>query len=323
LTAPEPLSYLRAMPLDPQARAFLDQLAQFGGIQLHDLPVPQAREAMEAMSAMRGGEPEAIAEVVDRTIPGPGGEIPVRIYRPSRDGVRPVLVYFHGGGWVLGSLQTHDGVCRALANAADCVIVSVDYRLAPEHGYPAAPEDCWAATACIAANGAAIGTDGSRLAIGGDSAGGNLSAVVALMARERGGPAIRFQLLVYPVTDFSFETASYRDNAEGYLLTVDGMRWFWNHYLATPGAAAGAQAFASPLRAESLAGLPPALVITAEYDPLRDEGEAYAKRLQDAGVPTTLSRYDGQIHGFFSMGDMLDAGKAAVREAAAALRAAF
>jgi len=312
------------MPLDPQVRAFLDQLAQLGDIKLHELPVPQAREAMEAMGAMRAtGEPEAVAEVVDRAIPGPAGEIPVRIYRPSRDGVRPVLVYFHGGGWVLGSLQTHDGVCRALANAADCVIVSVDYRLAPEHGYPAAPEDCWAATAWVAANAATIGADGTRLAIGGDSAGGNLAAVVALMARERGGPAIRFQLLVYPVTDYNFETASYRDNAEGYLLTIGDMRWFWNHYLAAPGAAAGADPFASPLRASSLAGLPPALVVTAEYDPLRDEGEAYARRLQEAGVSATLSRYDGQIHGFFSMSDLLDAGKAAVREAAAALRTAL
>lgn len=309
------------MPLDPQVRAFLDQLAQFGDIRLSSLPVPQAREAMEAMGAMRGGEPQPIADVSDRTIPGPAGEIPVRIYRPARDGVRPVLVYFHGGGWVLGSLKTHDGVCRALANAADCVIVSVDYRLAPECPYPAAPDDCYAATAWVAANAASIGADGARLAIGGDSAGGNLTAVVALMARDRGGPAIRFQLLVYPVTDFSFETASYRDNAEGYLLTTGDMRWFWNHYLRDE--AAGAHGFASPLRAESLKGLPPALVITAEFDPLRDEGEAYARRLQEAGVPTTLSRYDGMIHGFFSMGDMLDGGKVAVREAAAALRAAF
>jgi len=321
LTTREPPSYLPAMPLDPQARAFLDQLAALGGIQLHDLPVAQAREAMEAMSAMRGGEPEAVADISDRTIPGPGGEIPVRVYRPGRDGTRPVLVYFHGGGWVLGSLQTHDGVCRALANAADCVVVSVDYRLAPEHGYPAAPEDCWAATRWVAANAASLGADGARLAIGGDSAGGNLTAVVALMARDRGGPPIRFQLLVYPVTDFGFDTASYRDNAEGYLLTTEGMRWFWGHYLAKP--ASGSEAFASPLRAESLKRLPPALVITAEFDPLRDEGEAYAGRLREAGVPTTLSRYHGQIHGFFSMGDLIDAGKAAVREAAAALRAAF
>jgi acetyl esterase len=309
------------MPLDPQARAFLDQLAALGGIQLHELPVAQAREAMEAMSAMRAGEPESCADIGDRTIPGPAGEIPVRVYRPVRDGIRPALVYFHGGGWVLGSLETHDAVCRTLANAADCVVVSVDYRLAPEHGFPAAPEDCWAATRWVADHGASIGADGRRLAIGGDSAGGNLTAVVALMARERGGPPIRFQLLVYPVTDFSFDTPSYRDNAEGYLLTTDGMRWFWNHYLAKP--ATGREPFASPLRAESLKGLPPALVITAEFDPLRDEGEAYARRLREAGVPTTLSRYDGQLHGFFSMGDMIDAGKKALREAAAALRAAL
>jgi acetyl esterase len=197
----------------------------------------------------------------------------------------------------------------------------MEYRLAPEHKFPAAPEDCYAATCWVATNAAAIGGDPGRIAIGGDSAGGNLTAVVAQMARDRGGPALVYQLLVYPVTNYGSDTASYRENADGYLLTRDAMVWFWNHYLRS--AADGNNPLASPLRTHDLRGLPPAMVLTAEFDPLRDEGEAYAMRLQEAGVPVTLKRYAGTIHGFFSLGAVLDQGKQAMADAAAALRTIF
>jgi acetyl esterase len=222
---------------------------------------------------------------------------------------------------VIGSLETHDGSCRELANRVGCVVVSVDYRLAPEHRYPAAAEDCFAATNWVAENAAALGVDPKRIAIGGDSAGGNLAAAVALMARDRSGPALRHQLLIYPVTDADFTCASYRENAEGYLLTTKAMEWFWGHYV--PDAVLRKEAYAAPLQAKDLAGLPPAFVITAEYDPLRDEGEAYAKRLQQAGVRTTLRRYDGAIHGFFAMGLLAEVARTAVADAVAALRSAL
>jgi acetyl esterase len=200
-------------------------------------------------------------------------------------------------------------------------LVAMEYRLAPEHKFPAAPEDCYAATCWVAANAEAIGGDPRRIAIGGDSAGGNLTAVVAQMARDRGGPALAYQLLVYPVTNYGYDKASYEENADGYLLTRDAMVWFWNHYLRS--AADGNNPLASPLRANDLRGLPPAMVLTAEFDPLRDEGEAYALRLQEAGVPVTLKRYAGTIHGFFSLGAVLDQGKQAMADAAAALRTIF
>jgi acetyl esterase len=232
--------------------------------------------------------------------------------------VKPALVYLHGGGWVIGSLDSYDATCRELAEGAGCVVVSVDYRLAPEHRYPAAPQDCFAAVKWVAANAGSLGADARRLAVGGDSAGGNLSAVVAQMARDQGGPAIRFQLLIYPVTDADFTRRSYVDNAEGYLLTTASMHWFWDHYL--PEREKRAEPYACPLRAADLAGLPPAWVCTAEFDPLRDEGEAYAKRLQHAGVSTTLTRFDGLIHGFISMGLVAPRAQAAIDEAVAALR---
>jgi acetyl esterase len=247
--------------------------------------------------------------------------MPVRLYTPPGRGPFPVLVYFHGGGWVIGNIAAYDPTCRALTNAAGCVVVSVEYRLAPEHKFPAAPEDCYAALQWVATNAAAINGEPARLAIGGDSAGGNLTAVVAQMARDRGGPPLVYQVLVYPVTDYNYNTASYRENADGYLLTRDAMGWFWNHYLRSQ--ADGSNPLASPLRAPNLRGLPPALVLTAEFDPLRDEGEAYAARLQETGVPVTLKRYDGMIHGFFSLGTVLDQGKQAMADAAAALRGAF
>jgi acetyl esterase len=245
----------------------------------------------------------------------------VRIYTPAGSGPFPVLVFFHGGGWVIGDLDTQDGACRALANGAGCLVVSVGYRLAPEHKFPAAPDDTYAATKWVAANAASINADPARIAVGGDSAGGNLTAVTAQMARQRGGPRLAFQLLIYPVTDGACDTASYRDNADGYLLTKEMMLWFWNHYVRNP--EERFNSMASPLRAQSLKGLPPALVQTAEFDPLRDEGEAYAARLQEAGVPVKLTRYDGMIHGFFGMASVIDRATTAIGEAAEALRSAF
>jgi acetyl esterase len=309
------------MPLDPQARAFLDEMNSLGGQPLYTMGVDGARRVMDLLATLR--PPLApVASAVDRRIPGPAGEIPVRVYTPNGTAPFPVLVYFHGGGWVIGGLETHDGVCRALADGAGCLVVSIDYRLAPEHRYPAAAEDCYAATRWTAAHAAELGADAARLAVGGDSAGGNLAAVVSLMARDRGGPPIAFQLLVYPVTDARADTSSYRDNAEGYLLTAGDMDWFWGHYLGDD-RANGAEPYASPLRATDVSRLPPALVITAEFDPLRDEGEAYAAHLKEAGVAARVTRYDGMIHGFFGMGHLMDKAKAAVTEACAALKQAF
>jgi acetyl esterase len=309
------------MPLDPKVRLFLDQLAAAGMPALSALGVEGARAAIDAM-ASTAGSVEDVAAVRDLRIPGPAGEIAIRIYTPTGGTApRPALVYYHGGGWVIGSLASHDGICRALANAVPAIVVAVDYRLAPEHPFPAAAEDAHAAARWVAEHAAEIGADPRRIAVGGDSAGGNLAAVTALMARDRGGPALAFQLLVYPVTDTAMDTASYRENADGYFLTRADMTWFFDHYL--PRAADRVHPYAAPLLAPDLRGLPPAAVITAEFDPLRDEGEAYATRLRAAGVAVTRTRYAGMIHGFFGLSAMFEQASAALEEAAAALRAAL
>jgi acetyl esterase len=222
---------------------------------------------------------------------------------------------------VIGTHDTTDAICRALANRAGCVVVSVDYRLSPEHKFPAPLDDCYAALQWVADNASSIGVDGSRLAVGGDSAGGNLSAVVALKARDQGGPPLRYQMLIYPVTDHDYGTGSYQENGDGYLLTKDMMVWFWDHYLRSP--EDGANPLASPLRADDLSGLPPAMVVTGEFDPLRDEGEAYAQRLRQAGVPVNHKRYEGQIHAFFQMPGLFPQALVAADAAAAELRKAF
>ena len=320
------------MPLDPKAQAYVDQWNAAAAAAaaadpppppLDQTPVGDVRSLFKGILLGWEGSPEPIAKVETRAIPGPGGELPVRVYTPAEagSGPSPVLVYFRGGGWVIGDLDTHDGICRSLANRAACVVVSVDYRSAPEHRFPAAAEDCYAATVWVAEHAGAIGGDPSRLAVGGDSAGGNLATVVALMARDRGGPQIVHQVMVYPVTNHSLDTASYLAFSEGYLLDKNLMAYFWGQYLAED--SAGDSAYASPLRAQDLSGLPPALVITAEFDPLRDEGEAYAARLREAGVPVTVSRYDGMIHAFFAMPAVLDQAQTAREEVAATLRAAF
>ncbi len=306
------------MPLDPQAKAVMDQVATLGFPAAHTVSPQQARANAQARSRAAGPE---VARVQDRTIPGPDSQLSVRIYTPPGSGPFPALVWFHGGGWVVGDLESADATARHLTLGAGCVVVSVDYRLAPEAKFPGPAEDCYAATRWVAEHAAEIGGSGNNLAVGGDSAGGNLAAAVCLMAKDRGGPSLGMQLLVYPVTARDFQTGSYVDNAEGYNLTRDTMVWYWEQYLAND--TDGTNAYAAPQQAQDLRGLPPAVVITAEYDPLRDEGEAYAHRLQAVGVPTTCTRYPGMIHGFFGMSAVVDKGKDAIAQASAALNAAF
>ena len=306
------------MPLGQQEQAFIDQLAAAGGRGFHEMEVAEARQAILQLFQVKN--PEPVAKVEDRTIPTPNGDLPIRLYTPEGDGPLPVLVFFHGGGWVVGNLESHDATCRTLANAAGCITLAVDYRLAPEHKFPAAPEDCYEATKWAVLNAAALGGDPQRVAVGGDSAGGNLAAAVALMSGDRGAPSLAYQLLLYPVTNHSFDTESCKQNGEDYLLTKDSMVWFWDHYLEND--EAGNAPYASPLQAKYVNSPPPGLVITAEFDPLRDEGEAYGKRLQDAGADIKISRYDGTIHGFFSFFH-LDAQKKALAEVAEELKAAF
>ena len=307
------------MALDPQAKMMMDGMAAMG-ISLYTAgqTAAEMREQMESRKMPAPVEP-VMARTEDRTVPAADGyAIPIRIYWPTESAeARPVVVFFHGGGWVIGGIESHDATVRSLAAATDMVWVSVDYRMAPEHKFPVAAEDCYAATEWVARNAASIGADASRLAVAGDSAGGNLAAVVALVARDRPGPDIAFQLLIYPVTDFDTTTKSMRDNGEGYpFLTLDSMKFFYDQYVSE---ADRSDPLAAPLRSESLAGLPPALVITAEYDLLRDEGNAYARRMQESGVPTTLTCYAGMIHGFFSMPLVMDSAKAAQAQAARTL----
>jgi acetyl esterase len=301
------------MPLDPQIKALLEQTAS--APKPHEQSVEDARATMLARPRAPG---PAIANQEDRRIPGPGGDIPIRVYRPHQE-TGAVLVYFHGGGWVLGNLDTHNGQCRNLAHHAGCVVVAVDYRLAPEHRFPAAAEDAYAATKWVSEHGSELGVDAARLAVGGESAGGNLAAVVCLMARDRSRPVIRQQWLAYPVIDHSFDTASYRDHSSGVGLERASMEWFWNHYLGAAGD--GSSPYASPLRAKDLSGLPPAIVVTAEYDVLRDEGNAYAERLRQAGVPVELRCISGVNHAFLGM--PVDAATRAFEDIGRLLRAGF
>ncbi|RBY83050.1 alpha/beta hydrolase [Geodermatophilus sp. TF02-6] len=286
-----------------------------------DLSVSQARDLAAAFKDMQAPAPE-MASVRDLTVPGPAGNLPVRVYTPTGS-PRGVLVYFHGGGWVIGTIEIVDSPCRALADAAGCVVVAAQYRLAPESAYPAAPEDCYAVTQWVAEHEAELGTEPAGIVVAGDSAGGNLAAVVALMARDRGGPQLAFQALIYPVTDVaSFETDSYGQNAEGYLLTARSMRWFRDHYV--PDESRRAEPYASPLRADDLSGLPPAFVAVAEFDPLHDDGERYAKALEQAGGQVELKRYEGQIHGIFWLsGACSQAFDPLVSDLAAAVRKAL
>ena len=301
------------MPLHPDYEAMLAAMEELDGPKIIEMQVADAR-AMYRMMQPAADTP--VVNVETTAIDGPGGEIPLRVYTPSEgDTPPPIAMMFHGGGWVIGDLETADGQSRELCAGAGCIVVSVDYRLAPEHRFPAAVEDCFAATRWASENAAALGGDPACLAVVGDSAGGNLAAVVALLARDAGGPDIAAQVLVYPVTDgVRFETASYRDCAEGYMLTAEAMHWFWDKY-ADPRERSDFRA--SPALADDLSGLPPALVMTAEYDPLRDEGEAFAKALEAAGNTVECVRFDGFLHGFFAHGRTIPATRTAMRKACA------
>jgi acetyl esterase len=286
------------------------------------LRFPEFRALREKTMLGRPKRHEPIGSIENRAVSGSAGAIPVRIYRPAGGaGPHPIVVYFHGGGWALGTLDTHDDVCRTLVNRSGALLVSVAYRRAPEHRFPAPLEDCVAAVRWCALHGGEIGGDAARMAVAGDSAGGNLATAVALCLRDAGGPRLALQALIYPVTDFSFDTVSYREYAEGFGLTRGLMRYFWKCYLANP--VDGGQAYASPLRATGLSGLPPTVILTAQYDVLRDEGEAYAARLAQAGVPVCCTRYLDMNHGFIQLAALCDSALHGLEEVADALRTAF
>jgi acetyl esterase len=285
--------------IDPEARAYLDYTASLGLPPLAEQGAVEARRLNSLRAPSLAGEPEDVALIEDGHLPGPGGQIPFRLYSPAPGSTLPVLLYMHGGGWVVGDLDTHDSVCRGLARRAECVVVALDYRLAPENPFPAAVEDGWAGLEWLHDHASDLGADPDRIAVCGDSSGGNLSAVVAQRSRDRGGPKLAAQVLIYPVTDCDFETPSYRDAATGYGLTRASMLWYWNQYL--PDEARRVSPDASPLRAADLSELPPALVITCQLDPLASEGAAYAEALRSAGERVEHIQEPDMIHGYIRM----------------------
>jgi acetyl esterase len=308
------------MPLDPQVDGLLQAMREAGAKPFEELSVPEARVAALAFAELQG-EPEEVAKVEHRFIPGPTADLPARIYTPAGAGPFPGLVYFHGSGWVVLNIEVCDTTMRALANSTGCVVVAVNYQKAPEHPFPVPFEDAWASTLWTFENAAELGIDPARIGVIGDSAGGNLAAAVTLRARAEGAPGIAFQALVYPALDRGWDTPSAIENAEGYGLQRETMRWFWNHYV--PDEADGDNPLVSPLRAADLSGLPPAFIATAEFDPLRDDGRAYHAALHDAGVPVTYVEYDGMIHGFYWMQGVVDGAKRLHEDLADAIREAL
>lgn len=302
------------MPLDPKARMMLEGMKQMQMPSLNSMPIEEGRKAMNAMMIKMSKDPKPIGAVMNRMILGPGGDLPLRIYSPEGSGDLPVLMFFHGGGFSMGNLDSHDALCRDLCAGAGSVVVSVDYRLAPENKFPAGTEDCLAATRWVGAHAREIGGKPEMIAVAGDSAGGNLSAVTALRIRDEGGPRLAGQVLHYPTCIFShFDLPSHKENGNGdYMLSLKDMTELEKVYLNDSSDAANP--YAAPLQASHFDGLPPALIITAEYDPLRDEGELYAQRLREAGVPTRLIRYDGMLHGFITMTSMFDQAGEALNE---------
>jgi acetyl esterase len=312
------------MSLDPEAETLLSMIRASGRPPFEELTPEEAREAFRKGRAITQPPPQEVAEVRDIACPGPLGEIGLRAYRPldaAAEEVLPALIYFHGGGWLVGDLDSHDVACRHYANGARCRVVSVDYRMAPEHKFPAAVDDSAAATKWIIAQASALGIDPARVAVGGDSAGGNLAAVMALMARDGDLPPLTFQLLVYPATDMGMTHASYRRITEGALLTAKTMKWFVDHYLRGPEDRADWRA--SPLRAENLSGVAPALVLTCAYDPLCDEGADYARRLESKGVRVLHLHFSDQLHGFVGQGKIIRVGNTALDMMSAALKKAL
>lgn len=316
--------------LDPEAKLFLEAVKAAGRPDVSTLTPPEARKLYKETRGAVTPEPPEVSELDNIAAPGPHGPIPLRYYRPAGVDKRepiPVLVFYHGGGWVIGDLDTHDVVCRSLANEARCAVVSVDYRMGPEDKFPAAVDDAYAAAHWVAGEAKSLRIDPDKLAVGGDSAGGNLAAVVCLMARgkrkdgDESAPKIAYQLLIYPATDMHMDTESHKRYAKDHLLTRDSMDWFQLQYLN--GAADRDDWRASPLRAKSLAGLPPAYVLVAGHDPLRDEGEAYAMALKKAGVPVAFREFPGQIHGFVVLGKVIPQATQAIAEMGTALKLAF
>jgi acetyl esterase len=306
--------------LHPQARTLLQLIEDKGLPPTHTLAPEQARAFYRDRRFVTQPPAPTVESVRDLR----AGDIPLRLYRPvgcEATQRLPVLVYYHGGGWTIGDLDTHDTLCRQLCNGAGCAVVSVDYRLGPEHRFPAAVDDAMAALRWVHGHAAELGLDASRIAVGGDSAGGNLGAVTAIAARDADGPALRFQLLIYPATDQRRTAPSHTRNGQGYLLTSDSVRYFHDNYIADPGQDLDWRA--SPLLREDLGGLPPAFVLTAGYDPLRDEGLQYAQRLTEAGNQATLVCFERQIHGFITMGKVIDEANVAVQLCAAQLRLAL
>ncbi|WP_407154163.1 alpha/beta hydrolase [Bradyrhizobium sp. STM 3557] len=308
--------------LDADAAAVYKAFQEAGRPAYETLTPAEARAYYLAARLVTNPEPPPLADVRDLGIPAPHGAIPARLYRPHPvrlvGGLAPALVFFHGGGWVIGNLESHDVVCRTLAQAGELIVISIDYRLAPEHKFPAAVDDAVTATQWVADSAASLGIDATRLSVGGDSAGGNLAAVVAISARDGQGPALAGQVLIYPATDFAMAHPSHSEPETSVLLTHSVIRWFRDHYLT--GAADIHDWRASPAKAETLIGLPPAYVLTAGADPLRDEGDEYARRLQEAGVPVTHRNFPGQFHGFFTMGKLLQQANVAANDIGAWLK---
>ena len=312
-----------SMGLDAEVKAFIDAQAEAAAA---DPPPPFSEQTPEFVRGNYLAMAEALGPgedvaTTDGTLPGPAGDIRYRLYRPEGEGPLPMLVYYHGGGWVAGDLETHDHLCRMLCAGSGCLVISIDYRLAPEHRFPAAVDDSVAAYEWVVENAASLGGDPARIAVGGDSAGGNLAAVVCLVERDSGGRQPDFQLLIYPGTDMTMSQPSIEENAEGYLLVKEQMVWFNDHYVPDPQDRLDPRA--SPLHAVSHEGLAPALVISAEFDPLRDESTAYVEKLRAAGVPAELSEYKGAIHAFVQFAPMMSIGQRAADEACAALRSAL
>ena len=305
------------MPLHPQAQGLCDLVNAMGEVTPGNARLQEMRDGFAGLVAMAAGEAEAVfaIEAVD------ADGVPARVYRPSPDPDLPVVVYFHGGGWTIGTADQYDLVTRQVANATDAIVVSVDYRLAPEHPFPAALDDCWGALEWTAKNASSFGGDASRVAVMGDSAGGNLAAVCALLARDAGTPQIAMQVLVYPVVDCDLDTSSYHENGKGYFLTEADMRWFFSCYAGDGEVRTDWRV--SPLRAPDLRGVAPAVVLTAEFDPLRDEGRAYADALEQAGVPVVRHEYEGMIHGFFGLSAAFDASRDAMQRVSVELRRGF